>query len=186
MHQPFIETGSLTSAPCWVDDVLILVAAVGCGLLSGIYFIFSFCVMWSLDRSQPQVAIQIMNKINVVIINAWFFAVFFGTPLICFVILFRKEVWKNRSIAIAAAVLLLLGEYGVTMVFNVPMNKSLATHIDSDVGLMGDSVAKAIWTEYSCPWTFWNTVRCLASTAATAGFAWALRPQKCDFPEVNL
>jgi uncharacterized membrane protein len=49
----------------------------------------------------------------------------------------------------------------VTMVFNVPLNDSLAA-----AGADGD----AIWADYLKTWTIWNHVRCLASLAAGALF----------------
>ena len=122
-----------------------------------------------------QTAIRVMNKINVVIINQFFFVVFFGGPLTSLVLLTRRQIWKTRAIAILACFCLLVGEWGVTMWYNVPMNNSLATVSDADLEKMKNAQADKIWTEYSVTWTFWNTVRCVASAVATAGFAWSLR-----------
>ena len=57
-------------------------AILGAGCLSGLYFIFSFCVMGALDAQPPASAIATMNSINAVIVNPPFMLIFMGTPLI--------------------------------------------------------------------------------------------------------
>ena len=58
-------------------------AVTGAGVLSGLYFIFSVCVMRALNLQPPATAITTMNTINLVIVNPPFMAVFMGTPIIC-------------------------------------------------------------------------------------------------------
>jgi uncharacterized membrane protein len=56
----------------------------------------------------------------------------------------------------------------VTVIFNVPLNNELAradpAHADT----------AAVWARYLSDWTFWNHVRTIASTAASALFIAAL------------
>ena len=47
-------------------SVLLQAGVLGAGLLSGLFFIFSFCVMGALDEQPPASAIATMNSINVV------------------------------------------------------------------------------------------------------------------------
>jgi uncharacterized membrane protein len=58
--------------------LLTFVAAVGSGLVAGIFFAFSNFVMKALARVPPAQGIAAMQSINVVVLNRWFFAVFFG------------------------------------------------------------------------------------------------------------
>ncbi|CAD7971618.1 unnamed protein product [Amoebophrya sp. A120] len=73
-------------------SVLLALTILGSGVLAGLYFIFSVCVMPALDE-QPDatVAIDVMNSINVVIINEYFMLVFMGTPILA-VLLFLQEL----------------------------------------------------------------------------------------------
>jgi hypothetical protein len=63
-----------------------------------------------------------------------------------------------RAPIIAAALVYLVGCFGVTVVFNVPMNEALA-------GMTSPSEAtQRYWFETYVPrWTFWNSVRTGAS-----------------------
>mmetsp|Transcript_55950 Transcript_55950/g.99649 ORF Transcript_55950/g.99649 Transcript_55950/m.99649 type:complete len:189 (+) Transcript_55950:58-624(+) len=155
-----------------VTELLLLIGIVGAGLLSGLYFIFSFCVMWSLNKQAPATAITVMNTINVVIINPAFMSVFFGTPLVCAALLFRSwwdGIWKADNVYMATgAAVTLIGEFVVTMTMNVPMNDALASY---DLG-SGDDAAE--WSNYSTSWTAWNTVRMSASVITVLSFSWAI------------
>lgn len=63
--------------------LLTFVAALGSGLVAGIFFAFSNFVMKALARVPPAQGISAMRSINVVVLNRWFFAVFFGTAACC-------------------------------------------------------------------------------------------------------
>ena len=146
---------------------------VGSGLLSGLYFIFSICVMPALNKQHPANAIQTMNDINVAIINAPFLLVFMGTPLACAYVLFRcvKEGVRSspdHTLAAAGALLLLVGEFLLTAVVHVPKNDALAAY---STGSGNDA---SVWADYCTSWTSWNHVRMLASIATTFLLASAL------------
>ena len=63
--------------------VLIFAAAIGCGLVAGIFFAFSSFVMAALGRLPSDHGIAAMNAINVTVINPMFFLAFFGTAALC-------------------------------------------------------------------------------------------------------
>jgi len=62
--------------------ILTLLSALGCGLMAGIFFIFSNTVMRALEQLQPPKGIAAMQSINTTILNTLFFIVFFGTAVI--------------------------------------------------------------------------------------------------------
>jgi uncharacterized membrane protein len=66
-------------------DHFTLACAIGCGLMAGFFFAFSICVMKALGRLPPEQGITAMQTINVVVINPWFLAPFFGTAALCVV-----------------------------------------------------------------------------------------------------
>jgi uncharacterized membrane protein len=109
--------------------VLAFVSALGCGLIAGIFFAFSNFVMKSLAHLSAASGIAAMQAINIHVLNRWFFAAFFGTALCCVVLtvlsFFRWEK-PDAIYLLAGSLLYLVGTILVTIIFNVPLNDSLA------------------------------------------------------------
>ena len=149
---------------------LTIVSALGSGLVAGVFFAFSTFVMGALGRLAPGQGIAAMQSINVVVINPWFFAAFFGTAVGCLVLaVFGLFNWSQPGTLclLAGSALYLLGSILVTMAFNVPLNDALAAVApDSTDGTI-------LWTRYLSVWTSWNHVRTAGSLAAAASFIMA-------------
>src|SRR5688572_27207335 len=99
--------------------VLTLLAALGTGLIAGVFFIFSAAVMRALERVPGGMAA--MQSINVVILNPMFLGVFMGTALLCVVLAIMSILrWSQPGAAWLAvgALLYLIGSIGITMIFN--------------------------------------------------------------------
>ena len=150
---------------------LTCLAALGSGLVAGVFFAFSAFVMTVLGRLPPHQGIAAMQAINVAVINPWFFAAFFGTAAACVVLAIAALVRWSEPGAIpllAGSLLYLVGTILVTMFLNVPLNDALA-------GAAPESAEGAsLWTRYLTDWTAWNHVRTVASLAAAASFILAL------------
>lgn len=151
-----------------MPKVLSIVAALGAGSMGGLFFVFSNTIMKAFDRLTAAHAIAAMQRINEVILNAWFFLAFFGTALVCVVLLIVCLPDLSRPGALLAclgALLYLLGSIAVTMACNVPLNEQLlaAPAVGTDV--------VSQWQAYRVPWTAWNHVRTIASLLAAAAFA---------------
>jgi uncharacterized membrane protein len=57
-----------------------------------------------LARIPPAQGIAAMQSINVVVLNRWFFAVFFGTAVCCLALAISSFVrWKNRAPVICSS-----------------------------------------------------------------------------------
>lgn len=151
---------------------LVFAAALGSGLIAGVFFVFSIAVMRALDQLSPAQAIAAMQSINTAILNPTFFGTFVGTGVIC--ILLPVAILTDWSTTRAIWMFIgmgfyLIGSLMVTIVFNVTLNNRLAT-IRPD-----DPQADAIWRKYSSVWTRWNHVRGLSSFIAALAFIQALR-----------
>jgi len=115
-----------------VDQLLFaltLLAALGCGLIAGVFFAFSAFVMKALARLPSGEGIAAMQSINVAVLNPWFLSAFFGTAAACVAALICSLLRWHESGAVylfLGAVLYLAGSLLVTMVFNVPRNQALA------------------------------------------------------------
>lgn len=147
-------------------------ALLGSAVIGGVFFAFSSFVMKALARVPASAGIGAMQSINVAVLNPWFLAAFFGTAAVCALLAVLAVLDWSRPGAItllSGALLYLLGCIGVTLGFNVPLNKKLAAVEPNS------AEGRELWRRYLSAWTAWNHVRTLASLAAAASFIIALR-----------
>ena len=149
-----------------------LLAALGGGLIGGVFFAFSTFVMRALGRLPAPQGIAAMRSINLTVINPMFLGVFLGTAALC-VFLVAASLWSWREPAsayvLAGGLTYLVGVVLVTMLCNVPRNDAL-TAVDPS----GAEGAR-LWVRYLQGWTAWNHVRTAAALLAAAAFTMALR-----------
>jgi uncharacterized membrane protein len=152
--------------PQWLD-ALALVAALGSGLIAGVFFAFSTFVMKALARLAPAEGIAAMQSINVVVLNPWFLGVFTGTALLSGTAIVAALLhWRGTvsALLIAGGLFYLVGTFGVTVVCNVPRNQMLAQVVRTD------AQAAALWSDYVRTWTLWNHVRTFGGLVAAGAF----------------
>jgi uncharacterized membrane protein len=148
-----------------------LLAALGCGVMAGLFFAFSVSVMKALARLPSAEGIAAMQSINVAIINPVFLAVFLGTAVACLLVMIAALLrWHNPGAvySLIGGALYLVGTFFVTLVFNVPKNNALASVAPAD------PESASLWTDYLSKWTAWNHVRAAAALAAAASLTIAL------------
>jgi uncharacterized membrane protein len=150
---------------------LILTAALGCGLMGGVFFAFSSFVMPALRRLPAAAGIAAMQSINVRAVTPAFMTALFGCAAACAVLI----VWVliapdggSPGLVITAGAGYLVGVVGVTGALHVPLNNRLATVEPRDEG------GAALWEEYLTRWSAWNHVRTVTSLAAAGAMTIAL------------
>jgi len=151
---------------------LTLFAALGCGLMAGLFFAFSASVMKALARLPSAEGIAAMQSINIAILNPVFLAAFLGTAAACVLVMITSLLrWHEPGAVylLVGGVLYLVGSLLVTLVFNVPKNKALASVAPADPN------GASLWADYVARWTAWNHVRAAAALAAAASLTIALR-----------
>ncbi|MBB3311747.1 putative membrane protein [Rhizobium sp. BK196] len=149
----------------------LVAAAIGSGLVAGIFFAFSTFIMTAFSRIPAEQGIAAMNSINVTIVRSPFMLLFVPTAILCVVIAVLAFVnWRAgaSSMMLAGSALYVLASFVSTIVFNVPMNDAL----DKVSGNGPDAVE--LWTAYLRDWTWWNHVRTIASLLASIAFVRAL------------
>ncbi len=148
-----------------------VIAALGCGLIAGVFFAFSTFVMKALAQQPAAQGIATMQSINITVINPWFMTAFLGTTVVCLVLIVSSLFqWQQPTAAylLVGGLLYLIGSFGVTIVFNVPLNNALATaNPNSTEGV-------TLWAKYLTNWTFWNHVRTIAAFVAATLFTLAI------------
>ncbi|MET8776107.1 anthrone oxygenase family protein [Nocardia sp. NPDC004654] len=142
-----------------------LVAAVlATGLTAGVFYAYAISVMPALNRSDDRTIVDVMQKINVVIINPWFMIAFMGTVAfgILAAVLHLGREHRATLVWIAIAVALNVIAFAVTAGFNVPLNDQLAAA--GDPGQIADMAA--VRANYEADWVRYNVIRAVVHTLA--------------------
>lgn len=148
-----------------LDTILapaISVAALGAGLMAGVYFAFSGFIMRAFDQLGADAAAKAMNSINEVILRSWFMFVFFGSTLLYAALaalaLYDADL-PGRWLLLATGMSYVTGMFFCTVVFNVPLNNRLA-QTDQEAEAKAET-----WRYYLEYWTRWNHLRSVCSLA---------------------
>ncbi|MBB6430096.1 anthrone oxygenase family protein [Algisphaera agarilytica] len=149
---------------------LTVVAAVGSGLVAGLFFTFSTFVMKALGQVAPSNGIESMQAINITVMNPITMGVFMGTAVLSLAsVVFAVFNWSSPSSAwLMVGGLLYLASFIITAAGNIPMNDALAP--------MDASTSNAVeyWQHYLKRWTFLNHLRTCAAALAVAAYALAM------------
>ena len=134
-------------------------------LLGGVFLAFSDFIVRSLDRAGTPGGVAVMQSINREVFRYVFMSLFLGMVPVSLLITGYAALGLNGSastLIAAAGAIYLFGAFGVTVVFNVPLNNALAA-MDSNAASTQD-----FWGRIYLPrWTFWNSVRTAACSAAS-------------------
>lgn len=147
-------------------------SALGSGLLAGVFFAFSAFIMQSFAKLPVEKGISAMQSINSTILQSSFMWVFMGTTVLSVVLGIASFIKMGRASAIyviVGSLLIIVGVFMVTAIFNVPLNDTLAAAIS------GSSEGTQTWREYLDSWVRWNHFRTIASIGALISFICAIR-----------
>jgi uncharacterized membrane protein len=150
---------------------VLVLAALGSGLMAGTFFAFSNFVMAALARLAPAEGIRAMQAIDVTVMNRLFLGTFMGTgalSIAAIIVALLRWDGVGSLCAVLGGVTYVLGSILVTMGGNVPLNNALAA--------LDPAVPEAAhrWSGYVLRWTRWNHVRTIACVAAMVLFVVAL------------
>ena len=133
---------------------IVVMAITGAGLITGLLFAFSNCVLRALADLPNDKGMFAMQRVNEKIQNPLFLFLFLGTPILCAVIAFvtaRQLAAPDGLLLFTGALAYLVGPFGITVLFNVPLNNRLAAADRPD--------ADAVWPAYQKQWQRWNHAR---------------------------
>lgn len=151
--------------------ILTLAAALGSGIVAGIFYGFSSFIMKALGKLPPHEGIAAMQSINIVVINPVFFLAFFGTALLSLILgVYALMQWGTAvaALLLAGALFYLVGCILVTVAFNVPLNNRLAKVEPAS------AEGAELWQDYLVRWTSWNTVRTVAPSVSLVLYVLAM------------
>ncbi|MFX0580055.1 DUF1772 domain-containing protein [Nocardia nepalensis] len=142
----------------------LVAATLATGLIAGVFYAYATSVMPALNRTDDRTMIDMMQKINVVIINPWFMIGFIGTvgfTLLAGALHLGKE-HRTTLIWLGVALALNVIAFAVTSGLNVPLNDQLAAA--GDPAQIGD-LAK-VRADFESAWVRWNIIRAILHTLA--------------------
>ena len=157
-------TSSLITALLWT-------AALGSGLIAGIYFAFSVFIMQAFGKIDASQSIAAMNSINETILRSLFMPLFFGSSIISVllvIVAFANWGEAGAELTLIAGAVYFAGMFVCTVVFNAPLNNSLV-RLDSK-----SDDASQIWSRYLVTWTRWNHLRTVSSLVSCILCIWLL------------
>ena len=150
---------------------LLWAAALGSGLMAGVYFAFSGFIMSSFKKLPPEHAISAMNSINETILRSLFMPLFFGSSVVSVLMVLVAIInWGNAAsgLLLIAGGVYFIGMLLCTVVFNVPLNNALL-----EVDPVSDD-GHQFWSHYLKKWTGWNHLRTVSSLITCAMSIWIL------------
>jgi len=159
--------------------ILLQLSILAYALIAGVFLAFSDFIMRSLALTGGAGGVEAMQVINREVFRWVFMALFLGMAAVSLVIVgygATNLAHPSGGLILLAGLLYLIGCFGVTVFFNVPMNEALA-------GMnLSEDATRAYWTGTYLPrWTFWNTVRTLACGVSAAlllfGLLWMIQAQ---------
>lgn len=159
--------------------IFLQLAIIAYALVSGVFLAFSDFIMRSLAHTGGAGGVDAMQVINREVFRWVFMALFIGLAPSSLLISAYGGIFVSNgpgNLIMLAGLIYFIGCFGVTVFFNVPMNEALA-----GMDVTADKT-RDYWTGTYLPrWTFWNTVRTVASSVSAAlllfGLLWATQTQ---------
>lgn len=148
-------------------SISVVAAATTTALIAGFFYAYSASVVRGLGELGDAEYVAAMQAINDTVRNPVFALSFFGALLILpLAAALHAPGGSARSRwLIAAAALYVVGGFGVTFAFNVPLNDQLAA---LDLASASPAQIADARADYEGTWNAWNAVRTIASTLAVA------------------
>ncbi|WP_330250979.1 DUF1772 domain-containing protein [Nocardia sp. NBC_00565] len=142
----------------------LVAATLATGLIAGVFYAYAISVMPALNRTGDRTMIDVMQKINVVIINPWFMIGFLGTVgfTVVAAALHLGKDHRTTLIWLGVALVLNVIAFAVTSGLNVPLNDQLAAA--GDPAQIGDLVK--VRADFESAWVRWNIIRAIIHTLA--------------------
>ena len=159
--------------------ILLQLSIIAYALVAGVFLAFSDFIMRALALTGGAGGVEAMQAINREVFRWVFMTLFLGMAAVS--VLIACYAWvaltgPTGTLIGVAALVYLLGCFGVTVVFNVPMNETLAG-MEPGSGATRDYRLQA----YVPRWTFWNSSRtgaaALSAELLLFGLLWMTQSQ---------
>jgi uncharacterized membrane protein len=142
------------------------------GLMAGVFGVYAHAIMPGLRDIDDRTFVAAFQSIDRAIINPWFMPAFLGALFVTGAAAALQLGEDQRSVLpwIAAALVLYLAVFVITLAVNVPLNDAIKAAGDPDhidLAAVREQFDEARWAA-------WNVVRAVATTVAFGCLVWAL------------
>ena len=146
-----------------LPNIILIITATLTALSAGLFYAWSCSVMPGFARLNDKEFVSVMQKTNRAIQNPVFFLSFFGAPIFLIISTFLFYGQLRFTFIFAATIIYLIGNFGVTVFGNVPMNDILDRfNLESAT----DEELSAQRINFERRWTNLNHLRAVSSTIA--------------------
>lgn len=147
-----------------IANILLTITAMLTALTAGLFFAWSCSVMPGLARLSGREFVAAMQAMNRAIQNPIFFAAFFGAPIFLIIsTVFYYDDFARFGLLLTATILYAIGNLGVTVFGNVPLNNALERF---DLKSANDEEIDRQRANFERRWKNFNHVRAVSSTIA--------------------
>jgi uncharacterized membrane protein len=150
--------------------VTLMAATLSTGLAAGAFVLYWHTIMPGLAKTDDRTFVGAFQALDRAIINPWFMAGGFLGALVFTLLAGIAHLGQDTLPWIAAAFVLYLVTFVLTLAINVPLNDALKAA--GDPASIDVAAARAAFDE--ARWARVNRVRVLLSTVAFGLLAWAL------------
>lgn len=147
-------------------NVLLAASVIATGLMAGLFYGWVVSVIPGTTQLDDGDYVTTMQHINREILTPQFLVPFMGIPVLLGATAFAQWLADDERRAVlvgAAAVVYLVGVFGVTAARNVPLNDALGAF---DLPAATPSGLAERRASYEGPWNRWNAIRTAANLAA--------------------
>jgi uncharacterized membrane protein len=156
-----------------VQATTLLGATVTMGLMAGVFGIFANAIMRGLGHTDDRTFVSAFQSIDRAIINPLFMLTFLGALVLSGVAALTHRSGDAKQVVpwAAAAFVLYLSAFVITIAVHVPLNDAIKT---AGAPNQMENVAAVRSAFHETRWVIWNAVRAVATTAAFSCLVWAL------------
>jgi uncharacterized membrane protein len=139
--------------------------------VAGVFALYAHTIMPGLAKTDDRTFVGAFQSIDRAIINPWFIVGGFFGALVFTIVAAIANLGEDGLPWTAAAFVLYLVGFIITMTINVPLNDGIKAAGDPD-RITDLAAVRRRFNE--ARWTSWNLVRVVTSTTAFGLLAWAL------------
>lgn len=143
-----------------MKTVVFIITVLLNALSAGFFFAWSVSVILGTKKVGDFTYLETMQNVNREILNPVFFIVFFGSLItLVFNSILQYDQKPVFGLVLAAAIIYLIGTFGVTAFGNVPLNDALNV---TDISSLGVEELKQFRTHYEHHWNRYHNIRTVA------------------------
>jgi uncharacterized membrane protein len=150
---------------------VLMAATLSMGLMAGVFGLYAHTIMPGLAKTDDRTFVGAFQSLDRAIINPWFLGGGFIGALLFTTLATIAHIGRESLPWVAAALVLYVIAFVVTIAINLPLNDALKAAGDPD-GIADLAAARESFNE--ARWVSWNLIRVVASTIAFGLLAWAL------------